>query len=155
MLPSELLFSFKRGAQICPRFLRREQHVWAERVLNLIHEHQHRPRGELQAALRALEGDSPDYRIVRGFAHLALNAAEFTLATGDLEPEALRHEVFALAAARGGYGESQARAVLEAVAPRYRLEAETLRESLYADLPENLRRLTGKPSADRAARFHA
>ena len=137
MLPSELLFSFKRGAQICPRFLRREQHVWAERVLNLIHEHQHRPRGELQAALRALEGDSPDYRIVRGFAHLALNAAEFTLATGDLEPEALRHEVFALAAARGGYGESQARAVLEAVAPRYRLEAETLRESLYADLPEN------------------
>ncbi len=137
MLPSELLFSFKRGAQICPRFLRREQHVWAERVLNLIHEHQHRPRGELQAALRALEGDSPDYRIVRGFAHLALNAAEFTLATGDLEPEALRHEVFALAAARGGYGESQARAVLEAVAPRYRLEAETLRESLYADLLEN------------------
>ncbi len=137
MLPSDLLFSHKRGAQIYPRFLRREQQVWAEQVLTLINEHQHRTRGELQAALRALEGDSPDYRIVRGFAHLALNAAEFTLATGELEPETLRREVFTLAAERGGYGETQAREVLEAVAPRYQLEADTLREALYADLPEN------------------
>ncbi|MDG4597177.1 MAG: DUF790 family protein [Candidatus Contendobacter sp.] len=137
MLPSDLLFSHKRGAQVYPRFLRREQYAWAEQVLNLIREHQHRTRGELQAALRALEGDSPDYRIVRGFAHLALNAAEFTLATGELEPEALRREVFTLATERGGYGETQAREVLEAVAPRYQLEAETLREALYADLPEN------------------
>ncbi|HRD49944.1 MAG TPA: DUF790 family protein [Candidatus Contendobacter sp.] len=136
MLPSDLLFSHQRGAQIYPRFLRREQQVWAEQVLALIREHQHRTRGELQAALRALEGDSPDYRIVRGFAHLALNAAEFTLATGELEPEALRREVFTLAAERGGYGETQAREVLEAVAPRYQLETETLREALYADLPE-------------------
>ncbi len=137
MLPSELLFSSKRGAQVYPRFLRPEQSIWADRVLDLIREHQHRTRGELQAALRALEGDSPDYRIVRGFAHLALNAAEFTLATGELEPEALRREVFALAAERGGYGETQAREVLEAVAPRYRLDVEPLREALYADLPEN------------------
>ena len=137
MLPSDLLFSHKRGAQIYPRFLRPEQCVWAERVLATIREHQHRTRGELQAALRALEGDSPDYRIVRGFAHLALNAAEFTLATGELEPETLRREVFTLAAERGGYGETQAREVLEAIAPRYQLEAETLREALYADLPEN------------------
>ncbi|KAB2927007.1 MAG: DUF790 family protein [Candidatus Contendobacter sp.] len=137
MLPSDLLFSHKRGAQVYPRFLRREQYVWAEQVLNLIREHQHRTRGELQAALRALEGDSPDYRIVRGFAHLALNAAEFTLATGELEPETLRREVFTLSTERGVYGETQAREVLETVAPRYRLEAETLREALYADLPEN------------------
>jgi predicted nuclease of restriction endonuclease-like RecB superfamily len=137
MLPSDLLFSHKRGAQVYPRFLRREQYVWAEQVLSLIREHQHRSRGELQAALRALEGDSPDYRIVRGFAHLALNAAEFTLATGELEPETLRREVFTLATERGVYGETQAREVLEAVAPRYRLETETLREALYADLPEN------------------
>ncbi|MER2601916.1 MAG: DUF790 family protein [Candidatus Competibacter phosphatis] len=137
MLPSDLLFSHKRGAQIYPRFLRPEQCVWAERVLATIREHQHRTRGELRAALRALEGDSPDYRIVRGFAHLALNAAEFTLATGELEPEMLRRDVFTLAAERGGYGETQAREVLEAIAPRYQLEAETLREALYADLPEN------------------
>lgn len=137
MLPSELLFSAKRGAQVYPRFLRREQHVWAEQVLRLLSEYRQRTRGDLDAALRALEGDSPDYRIVRGFAHLALNAAEFALATGDLEPEALRREVFGRAAERGGYGETQAREVLEDLALRYRLEAETLREALYADLPEN------------------
>ncbi len=137
MLPSELLFSYKRGAQLYPRFLRHEQHVWADQVLSVIRAHQHRPRGELQCALRALEGDSPDYRIVRGFAHLALNDAEFSLATGELEPEALRRELFALAAARGAHSETQAREVLEIVAPRYQLEIETLREALYADLPEN------------------
>ncbi len=144
MLPSDLLFSRRRGAEVYPRFLSRDQQVWAEQVLNLIRDHQHRSRGELQAALRALEGDSPDYRIVRGFAHLALNTAEFTLATGDLQPELLRRELFTLAAERGGYGETQAQAVLEAVAPRYQLEAETLREALYADLPEN-HRLTVLP----------
>lgn len=137
MLPSELLFSFKRGAEVYPRFLRPDQQRWAEQVLSLIREHQQGPRGELQAALRALEGDSPDYRIVRGLAHLALNAAEFTLATGELEPETLRRETFLQAAARGGYGETQAREVLAAVAPRYQLEPEGLREALYADLPEN------------------
>lgn len=136
MLPSELLFSHQRGAQVYPRFLRHDQAVWAEQVLHLLHEHQHRTRGELQAALRALEGDSPDYRIVRGFAHLALNAAEFTLASGQLEPEAVRREVFTLAAERGGYGETQARDVLEAVAARHALDAEALREALYADLPD-------------------
>lgn len=49
MLPSDLLFSHKRGAQVYPRFLRREQQIWAEQVLNLIREHQHRSRGELRS----------------------------------------------------------------------------------------------------------
>lgn len=137
MLPSELLFSFKRGAQVYPRFLRREQYMWSEQVLNVLREHHQRPRGELQAALRALEGDSPDYRVVRGFAHLALNAAEFKLATGELEPEAIRRELFILAAAKGVYGDSQAQEILETTAPCYQLEAETLRDALYADLPDN------------------
>ncbi len=136
MLTSDLLFSYKRGAYVYPRFLRREQHIWAERVLTVIREHHHHNRGELQVALRALEGDSPDYRIVRGFAHLALNGAEFTLATGELEPEMLRREVFTRASLQGGYGERQAQEVLESVAPKYQLEAGALREALYADLPE-------------------
>ncbi len=111
--------------------------MWSEQVLNVLREYHQRPRGELQAALRALEGDSPDYRVVRGFAHLALNAAEFELATGELEPEAIRRELFILAAAKGVYGDPQAQEILETVAPRYQLEAETLRDALYADLPDN------------------
>ena len=136
MLPSELLFSNRRGASVYPRFLKEKQQCWAGQVLDLISAHQHKSRGELQAALRALEGDSPDYRIVRGFAHLALNKAEFELALGDIEPEILRREAFMLAAQQA-YGEAQARQVLQALAEKYRLEPVLLREALYADLPEN------------------
>jgi predicted nuclease of restriction endonuclease-like RecB superfamily len=137
MLPSELLSAHWQGAQVYPRFLKREQHVWAEAVLTVIEEHRHKTRGELQEALRALEGDSPDYRVVRGFAHLALAEATFTLALEGQEPELLRREVFSLAAAQGGYGESQAQAVLETLAEKYQLEPDVLRDTLYADLPEN------------------
>jgi predicted nuclease of restriction endonuclease-like RecB superfamily len=136
MLPSDLLFSQRRGTQVYPRFLRKDQYSWAAEVLNLIHQYQHKSRGELQQALRALEGDSPDYRIVRGFAHLALNAAEFSLALAQVEPETLRREAFTLAA-QWGYGETQAQAVLRNLAEKYQLEPEVLRDTLYADLPEN------------------
>lgn len=134
MLPSALLFSNRQGAQVYPRFLGKTQKRWAGEVLQLIAAHHHKTRGELQEALRALEGDSPDYRVVRGLAHLALSQAEFRLATPDVEPEALRREAFGLAAERG-YGEAQA--ILESLGPKYRLEPEPLRDALYADLPEN------------------
>jgi predicted nuclease of restriction endonuclease-like RecB superfamily len=136
MLPSELLFASRRSGQIYPRFLKPEQEVWAAAVLNLLNDHLRRSRGEVQQALRALEGDSPDYRIVRGFAHLALAETTFSLALPDLEPEALRKEVFSLATAQNGYGEAQAGWVLRELAAKYRLEAEVIREALYADLPE-------------------
>ena len=137
MLPSPLLLSSRQGAQIYPRFLREEQTVWAERVLRVIGEHRHQTRGELQEALRALEGDSPDYRVVRGFAHLALAEAEFSLPLQEVEPAALRREAFSLAAQQGVYGRRQGLTALTALAAKYRVEPETLREALYADLPEN------------------
>jgi predicted nuclease of restriction endonuclease-like RecB superfamily len=136
VLPSALLFSHRRGAEVYPAFLRKEQHIWASRVLELIGQHQHKTRGELQEALRALEGDSPDYRIVRGFAHLALNAAEFSLALTSVEPEVLRSEAFRLAAQRG-HGKQQAQAILATLAEKYELPVALLREALYADLPEH------------------
>ena len=137
MLPSDLLFSHRRGSQIYPRFLKKDQHHWANAVLDVITAHQHQPRGELQAALRALEGDSPDYRLIRGFAHLALAKAEFIPGLQEPEPEALRAQVFSLAAEhQHGYGERQADEVLMALSEQYGLESETLRSALYADLPE-------------------
>jgi predicted nuclease of restriction endonuclease-like RecB superfamily len=147
MLPSDLLFSHKRGAQIYPRFLRRE-HMCLGRT-GAGHDPRTSPphRGELQAALRALEGDSPDYRIVRGFAHLALNAAEFTLATGELEPERVAPGVFTLAAERGGYGETQAPRSAGSVAPRYQPGSGNPARGA-------LRRPAGKSPADRIAGFH-
>ena len=135
MLPSELLFSHRRGPNVYPRFIKKEQLPWADAVLSTIAEHLHKSRGELLQALRALEGDSPDYRLVRGFAHLALNAAEFVPALQEPEPEILRAEIFARAAEQG-FGEPQTQRVLAEFAQQYAMPAESLRDSLYADLPE-------------------
>jgi uncharacterized protein len=135
MLPSELLLSRRRGARVRPHRLKPEQEGWAVAVLDVIAEHRGRTRGELYAALRALEGDSPDYRIVRGLAHRALAEAEFGLALSDPEPEALRHQAF-LRAAEIGHGETRSAQVLIELGERYELPAETLRDALYADLPD-------------------
>lgn len=136
MLPSDLLFSRRRGAHIYPKFLKKDQQRWAESVLNMLQGHQHRTRGELQEALKALEGDSPDYRIVRGFAHLALNGAQFTLAIPEIAPESLRQDVFSLASQRGVCNEAQALILLNDLSEKYQLDPDTLRNALYADLPE-------------------
>lgn len=57
MLPSELLLPHRRGAQVYPRFLRREHLPWAEQVLALISEHQHVAVANCSECC-ALEGDS-------------------------------------------------------------------------------------------------
>jgi predicted nuclease of restriction endonuclease-like RecB superfamily len=135
MLPADLLQYTLHFGQAYPRFLKPERGLpWAEWVLETLSAHRGRMRGELDEALLSLEGDSPDYRVVRGLARLAL--AEATLEVqSPVAPEALRREAFALAAQRG-YGERETGAVLGELAQKYELEAETLREVLYADLPE-------------------
>jgi uncharacterized protein len=135
MLPAELLQYTQHSGQAYPRFLKLERGLpWAERVLETLRAHRGKTRGEIDEALLSLEGDSPDYRVVRGLAHLAL--AEATLEVqSPVAPEALRREAFTLAAQRG-YGEREAGAVLGELAQKYELEAEALREVLYADLPE-------------------
>jgi predicted nuclease of restriction endonuclease-like RecB superfamily len=135
MLPAELLQYTQHSGQAYPRFLQPERGLpWAERVLAALRAHRGRTRGEIDEALLSLEGDSPDYRVVRGLAHLAL--AEATLEVqSPVAPEALRREAFTLAAQRG-YGEREAKAVLGELSHKYDLEAEALREVLYADLPE-------------------
>ncbi|MGF1529130.1 MAG: DUF790 family protein, partial [Candidatus Competibacterales bacterium] len=56
MLPSELLLSRRQGDRLEPRYLKPHQRPWAQRVLEVIRAHHRKPRGELTAALRGLEG---------------------------------------------------------------------------------------------------
>lgn len=136
MLPAELLDYTLRSGRAYPRFAPAHKALpWAEGVLQVITEHLGKTRGELEEALKALEGDSPDYTLVRGLAHLALNEATLEVKS-PLEPEFLRGKVFTLSGQRG-YGEREAIAVLEELGNEYKLEAETLRANLYADLKEN------------------
>jgi uncharacterized protein len=136
MLPAELLQYTQHSGQAYPRFLQPDRGLpWAERVLTTLGAHLGKTRGELGEALLSLEGDSPDYRIVRGLAHIALEEAMLEVQS-PMEPGTLRREVFTLAAQRG-YGEREASAVLVELAHKYDLEAEALQGVLYADLPEH------------------
>lgn len=136
MLPADLLDYTLRGGRAYPRFAPAHKALpWAEGVLQVISEHLGKTRGELEEALKALEGDSPDYTLVRGLAHLALNEAMLEV-KAPLEPEFLRGKAFTLSAQKG-YGERESALVLEELAQEYKLEAETLRANLYADLKEN------------------
>lgn len=137
MLPSELLIYTVRGGKALPRLYKpdHERLMRAEGVLETIRRHKGRRRGDLDEALAALEGDAPDYRLVRGLAHLALAESRFET-EGPVMPELLRRTAFTLAAERG-YGEREARAVLAELARTRGVEPEVLREQLYADLPEN------------------
>jgi uncharacterized protein len=135
MLPSELLRYTVRAGHAFPLYIRGERQSWAGKVLQVIDDHRGKTRGELQEALRALEGDSPDYQVVRGLAHLALEDAKFTV-VAPTDPESLRQQVFTLAAKRG-HGEPEIREVLDELSAEYGLVPDVLRDTLYADLPEN------------------
>src|SRR5262245_35357397 len=122
MLPSELLRYTVRAGCAFPLYIRGERQSWAGKVLQVIDDHWGKSRGELQEALRALEGDSPDYQVVRGLAHLALEEAKFAV-LAPTDPESLRREVFTLAAKRG-HGEQEIRELLDELSAEYGLVPE-------------------------------
>lgn len=98
-------------------------------------------QGELNRQLQELEGDTPDYRLKRGLAHLLKSMCEFEIVS-PLEPQLLRERVFALSAQSipSSYQSSQTLDTL-ALQMSQELEREVLpeqiRSGLYADLAEN------------------
>ena len=98
-------------------------------------------QGELDRQLQELEGDSPDYRLKRGLAHLLKSLCEFEVVS-PLEPQLLRERVFALSA-QSVPSPHQSYQVLDKLASQlsHELEREVfptqIRAGLYADLAEN------------------
>jgi predicted nuclease of restriction endonuclease-like RecB superfamily len=99
-------------------------------------------QGELDRQLLELEGDSPDYRLKRGLAHiLRSSCCEFEVVS-PLEPQLLRERVFALSALEVPSPQQSGRTLgILADQLSHELEREVLPEqirmSLYADLVEN------------------
>lgn len=152
MLSGDLLQHTIRGGQAFPLFLQGPRREWAGQVLEIIQAHLRKPRKELQEALTSLEGDSPDYRLVRGLAHLALEEATFEI-VAPCDPAKLRQEAFSAAAQRG-HSVLEVALILDELSTRYAMPAEVVREALYADLPENhiltaIRDLTSEQLIDR------
>lgn len=98
-------------------------------------------QGELDRLLQELEGDSPDYRLKRGLAHLLKSACEFEVIS-PLEPQLLRERVFGLSALSVPSA-SQSCQTLDKLALQLSQELDReifslqIREGLYADLAEN------------------
>jgi predicted nuclease of restriction endonuclease-like RecB superfamily len=111
-------------------------------------------QGELDRRLSDLEGDSPDYKLLRGFAHLLRSGfCEFEVLS-PLDPPLLRQRVFGRSAQRVP-SPAQTQQLLETLAQELTQELsqavlpDQIREGLYGDLKEN-RRLTqyDPPSAE-------
>ena len=99
-------------------------------------------QGTLDRTLLEFEGDSPDFRIKRGLAHLVKNAFCTFEIVSPLEPPMLRQRVFAKAA-ESVPSSQETEKTLATIADSLgrELKREILpvqvREGLYADLPEN------------------
>ena len=99
-------------------------------------------QGDLNRQLLELEGDTPDYRLKRGLAHILRSSfCEFEVVS-PLEPQMLRERVFALSAQSVPSSQHSIATLSNlAIQLSHELEREVLPEQirvgLYADLAEN------------------
>lgn len=143
MLPSELLMHRVSGEAIIPKRVKIDQNNLsiATELITCFEEARGCTQGELNRQLQELEGDTPDYRLKRGLAHLLKSMCEFEIVS-PLEPQLLRERVFALSA-QSIPSIHQSSQTLNTLALQMSQEleqevlAEQIRSGLYADLAEN------------------
>lgn len=144
MLPTDLLSHRQNGESIIPLRLKIDAKnlETATETINCFQESIGITQGELDKRLQSLEGDSPDYRLKRGFAHLLKGGFCTFEVVSPLEPPELRQQVFALAA-QSVLSINSTQLTLEQLALQLsqNLNREVLPNEistgLYADLNEN------------------
>ena len=144
MLKSDLLIYKRNGETIVPKRLGIDDRnlAIATEIIDSFQDCIGKTQKELDQRLSELEGDSPNYRLQRGFAHILRNSFSTFEIVSPLEPLALRQKVFAEAAKAIALPEHRS-STLDAVShdlsgelkrPVSRGEIEA---GLYADLQEN------------------
>lgn len=100
MLPTELLIHRQNGEAITPKRLDIDDRncETATDLITCFREAVGRTQGELDRQLQEIEGDSPDYRLKRGLAHILKSSFCTFEVVSPLEPQELRQRVFALSA---------------------------------------------------------
>ncbi|MBD2038552.1 DUF790 family protein [Leptolyngbya sp. FACHB-321] len=145
MLPTDLLIHRYSGEEIVPKRLTiaAPNLAIANDVITLFQNAKAGTRGALNQQLQALEGESTDYRIKRGLAHLLTSDTFSRFETiSPLDPLMLRQRVFALSAQRAG-GSTATQVTLEQLAASLTQELGQdvlpahIQTGLYADLTEN------------------
>jgi hypothetical protein len=143
MLPTDLLIHRQTGEAIAPKRLDIDDKMRAiaTQLITCFQECLGNTQGELDRQLLELEGDSPDYRLKRGLAHILKGLSTFEIVS-PLEPPDLRKRVFALSAESVPSTRASI-ATLDKLAMQLteELNREVLpveiRTGLYADLAEN------------------
>jgi uncharacterized protein len=144
MLPSDLLIHRHNGEAIIPQHLliNAKNLAIATDLITCFEEFVGNTQGNLDRQLLELEGDSPDYRLKRGLAHLLKSAHSTFEVISPLEPEQLRQRVFALSAQTVPSPQATQQ-TLPNLADRLSQELgrevlpQQIRDGLYADLAEN------------------
>ena len=144
MLPTELLINRQNGEEIIPKRLPIDTRTCAIAIdlISCFQEAVGGTQGELDSKLLELEGDSPDYRLKRGLAHILKSSFCTFEIVSPLDPPLLRQRVFALSA-KSIPSPQASEATLEqlSIALSQELKHEVLpqqiRTGLYADLQEN------------------
>lgn len=144
MLPTELLMNRQNGETIIPKQLpiNTEMGAIATELIACFQNAVGITQGELDRKLAEFEGDSPDYRIKRGLAHILKSSFCTFEIISPLEPKELRQRVFALAAQTVPSSQaSETTLNTLSIALSQELNREVLphhiRTGLYADLQEN------------------
>ncbi|HEY9301279.1 MAG TPA: DUF790 family protein, partial [Phormidium sp.] len=144
MLPSELLIHRQNGESIIPKRLKIDDKNLeiATDLISCFEENVGKTQGDLDKQLLELEGDSPDYRLKRGFAHLLKGTFSTFEIVSPLEPQELRQRVFTLSA-QSIPNPLASQRVLNNLADKLSQElnkevsSQQIRTGLYADLQEN------------------
>ncbi len=145
MLKSDLLIYKRNGETIVPKKLGIDNRnlAIATEIIDCFQSYLGKTQGELNHQLCELEGDSPDYRVKRGLAHILHNTFSTFEIISPLEPLMLRQKVFSEAAKNLALP-TQRNDTLEAVAYslsdalKRPVSLKAVEAGLYADLQENL-----------------
>ena len=144
MLKSDLLIYKRNGETIVPKKLGIDDRnlAIATELIDCFQECLGKTQGELDRQLLEFEGNSPDYRIKRGLAHILRNSFSTFEVISPLEPLALRQRVFALSAKTLALP-AQRSDTIEAISEDLSSELKRsvshseIEAGLYADLQEN------------------
>ncbi len=144
MLPSDLLLHRRQGESLVPKHLSLSKSAiaLAAELIQCFMDCRGEPKKILQERLLEIEGESTDFKVKRGLAHLLKNHFSTFEIVSPLEPPLLREKVFAASCA-GLPIPDQKMQVLEAIATELsqvherEIFPQDVAEGLYADLPEN------------------
>ncbi|PSO48182.1 MAG: hypothetical protein BRC33_10375 [Cyanobacteria bacterium SW_9_44_58] len=146
MLKSEHLIHRQNGESIIPKQLLVEENNGAvdlaQQLICCFQNHVGKAQKDLDRALYELEGDSTDYRIQRGLAHLLKNHFATFEIISPLEPQELRDRAFSKAAYTTPTPHNR-QLTLEQLATELSEElnrpiiVSNIEQGLYADLQEN------------------